>query len=117
MADSNTANEAEKLPDKASNRLTALLDSYQGRYLLLATLLILALLAIAWFGHSYVSRVTSAQARLVRAQLRQQGHQCPGIPAGDAHRPAEAVAGKHASSRTWSSGYPRESRKRSSNRC
>ena len=61
MADSNTANEAEKLPEETSSRLSAL-DSYQGRYLLLATLLILALLAIAWFGHSYVSRVTGAQA-------------------------------------------------------
>ena len=54
LACSNTAKGAEELPEEPPHRLTAL-DSYQGRYLILATLLILALLAIAWFGHNYVS--------------------------------------------------------------
>ena len=54
MTDSNPAKGAEELPEEPPRRLTAL-DSYQGRYLILATLLILALLAIAWFGHNYCS--------------------------------------------------------------
>lgn len=73
MTDSNPAKGAEELPEEPPRRLTAL-DSYQGRYLILATLLILALLAIAWFGHNYVSKVTGAQvARLEkRTNLQQQ---------------------------------------------
>ena len=48
---------------KGSRKRLPTLDSYQGRYLSFATLLILVLVTIAWIGHAYVSEVTGAQVR------------------------------------------------------
>ncbi len=73
MADRDTAKNNPDLPSKGPAR-DAVLDSYQGRYLVLATLLVLALLAIAWLGHSYVTEVTGTLvARLEkRTNLQEQ---------------------------------------------
>lgn len=49
-------------------------SSYQGRYLLLAVLLVILLLLIAWRGHEYITQVTGMQvARIAeRAQTEKQ---------------------------------------------
>ncbi|HIE53752.1 MAG TPA: hypothetical protein EYP90_00995, partial [Chromatiaceae bacterium] len=47
--------------DHHKHKRLVTLDSYQGRYLGFAALLILALMTIAWIGHNRIGNITEAQ--------------------------------------------------------
>ncbi len=70
MAEPSSSNKKED----TSGRPRLLPDSYQGRYLLLAVLIALALLLVTWGGHQMVERVTNRQVARMEARARLQQH-------------------------------------------